>query len=238
LKRSGLDPVARVLLVEDHALLAQSLCLALQAESLDVEIAPLTDLASLIALVQADPPDVVLLDLDLGGQVGDGARLIRPFAAAGSAVLVVTSAVDRLRLASTLEEGAIGTLCKSEPFAVLLETVMRAVRGQEIASAHTRQALLLELWRYRRREHVRREVFLRLTPREDQVLQELANGKTVRRIAAEWVVSEATVRSQVRAVLSKLCVTTQLEAVALASRSGWLADPAGRAYRSGAVGAV
>jgi DNA-binding NarL/FixJ family response regulator len=43
-------------------------------------------------------------------------------------------------------------------------------------------------------------------------------------VAAGWVLSEATVRTQVRGVLTKLGVTTQLAAVALARRTGWLSD--------------
>jgi len=69
-----------------------------------------------------------------------------------------------------------------------------------------------------------REPFERLTAREQQVLRELGNGKVVTTIAEEWFVSEATVRSQVRGVLTKLAVSSQLEAVALALRVGWLVD--------------
>jgi DNA-binding NarL/FixJ family response regulator len=54
------------------------------------------------------------------------------------------------------------------------------------------------------------------------VLRELATGRGVGAIASSWCVSEATVRSQVRAVLTKLDVGSQLEAVAMAHGSGWL----------------
>ncbi len=219
---------ARVLLVEDHALLAQSLSLALRAESLDVTIASLTDSVDLLAQVRTDQPDVVLLDLDLGDQIGDGMKLIEPIAATGAAVLVVTAATDRLRMFTAIEEGAVGVIAKSEPFEVLLETVLRVVRGEQILSTTTRRGVLLELRRHRDREQQRRKSFERLTPREVQVLHGLAAGKTVGGIAAESVVSEATVRSQVRGVLTKLGVTSQLEAVALASRSGWLDDGSSR----------
>ena len=65
----------------------------------------------------------------------------------------------------------------------------------------------------------------RLTGRERQVLEALGEGRTVTDIAASWVVSESTVRSQVRGILTKLGVTSQLEAVALALRVGWLRAP-------------
>ena len=60
-----------------------------------------------------------------------------------------------------------------------------------------------------------------LTARESAVLAMLMDGQSVARISAACYVSEATVRTQVRAVLQKLGVNSQLEAVALATRAGW-----------------
>ena len=56
----------------------------------------------------------------------------------------------------------------------------------------------------------------------------LARGRSVREIADEWVVSEATVRTHVRSVLAKLEVRSQLAAVAMAIRTGWLESPTSR----------
>ena len=62
----------------------------------------------------------------------------------------------------------------------------------------------------------------RLTEREAQVLRCLAGGRSVATIAAASYVAEATVRTHVRGVLTKLGVGSQLAAVALAHHSGWL----------------
>jgi len=61
-----------------------------------------------------------------------------------------------------------------------------------------------------------------LTPREREVLSALAKGQRAEAIASESGVSSATVRSQIRSVLAKLGVNSQLEAVALAWTVGWL----------------
>jgi DNA-binding NarL/FixJ family response regulator len=61
----------------------------------------------------------------------------------------------------------------------------------------------------------------RLTPREAQVLRELMAGHQVGEIARTWFVSETTVRTQVKAILTKLEVRSQLAAVGLAHRAGW-----------------
>jgi two-component system, NarL family, nitrate/nitrite response regulator NarL len=63
--------------------------------------------------------------------------------------------------------------------------------------------------------------FDRLTPREEEVLSALMRGAKARDICTQSFVSMPTVRSQIRSILSKLGVTSQLAAVALAYQSGW-----------------
>lgn len=212
---------AEILLVEDHHLIAQSLGMAFAAEQMQVRIADLTGPEQLMASVAADPPDIALVDLELGGEIGDGTALIRPLTDLGVRVLVVSAVTDWRRLVCTLEHGAVGYLSKSGSFDNLLESVLKLVRGEHLMSPEQRQHLVNELRCRRERERGQWEPFDRLTRREQQVLGALGNGRSVACIAEEWVVSEATVRSQVRGVLMKLGVGSQLEAVALATRAGW-----------------
>lgn len=222
-----------MLIVEDHALLAESLRLALRAEGVKVMVAPLVDRPSLIAAVHADPPDVVLLDLQLGGRIGDGTDLVRPFTDSGARVLIVSGVTDRCRIAVAVEQGAVGFVNKSKPFEVLLDVVLAVARGEQVLRPEDRQRMVTDL--RCSREHARElhEPFERLTQRERQVLHALRQGMSVAHIAAEWVVSEATVRTQVRGILMKLGVSSQLEAVAHASRSGWPSPQQQTAGRSG-----
>jgi DNA-binding NarL/FixJ family response regulator len=77
-----------------------------------------------------------------------------------------------------------------------------------------------------------------LSARESAVLAMLMDGQSVARISAAWFVSEATVRTQVRAILQKLGVNSQLEAVAVATRAGWslaAATAAQKARRHGSL---
>jgi len=212
---------ARVVMVEDHALLAETLSLALRIEGVEVVLAPLTDAAALEQAVAAAAPCLVMLDLDLG-PVGDGIALIPTFTALGSAVLVVTGDRNRVRLAEALAAGAIGYVTKDQPFEVLVETARRASMGNRLLDDNERQEMLAELRRARAELDRRRAPFEALTPRERDVLDELAEGKSVEMIATEGYVSTATVRTQVRGILTKLDVGSQLAAVAKARRAGWL----------------
>jgi len=212
----------RVLIVDDQRLLADSLCLALRLEGLEPVVAPVTNRNDLMELVRADPPALVLLDLALGDALGDGVDLVAPCVEAGSRVLVLSGTTDTMWVAAALEQGACAAIDKGIPFDQLLTRVLQAAHGEPVLRSAERQRLLDQLRSHRASRARDLAPYERLTPREQQVLRALGRGLTVSRIAEGWVVSEATVRSQVHAVLCKLDVRSQLEAVAAASRVGWL----------------
>lgn len=228
---TGTASATRLLIIDDHELLAQSLAMALSSQGFEVEIAELADRDKLIDKVCDNPPDLILLDLDLGGSIGDGAALVRPFRDCDARVLVVSGSKDGYHLATAVEEGAMGVLTKSAPFETLLADVLSAARGEELMKPEERHQLLSELRRARAALRHLLEPFERLSRRETEVLRELARGKSVPQIAADWVVAEATVRSQVRGILTKLGVSSQLEAVASALRAGWLDEDQERTGR-------
>ena len=209
-----------VLIVEDHALLANTLVIALSAEGCRARIADLSSVEVVLQQVRTFRPGVVLLDLDLG-RLGDGVAMVKPLTELGARVLVVSGTTDRLRLAETVELGAVGFLSKQAPFEQLLSTVLEVVAQRPVLSTARRYELLADLRAARAIRQRDLAPFTTLTPRERSVLAALAQGQRVDTIAAAAVVSEATVRSQIRGVLAKLNVNSQLEAVALAWTVGW-----------------
>jgi DNA-binding NarL/FixJ family response regulator len=219
------SPRLRILIVDDQRLLADSLSVTLRMEGFDPVVAAIADPAALLDSIRGDPPALVLLDLDLGDRLGDGADLVAPCVAAGARVLVMTGTKDRWWIASAVERGALAALDKAIPVEELVEVVMAAARGETVLAPADRARLLVDLHSHRSIRRRELAPFETLTPREQQVLRALSAGLTVPRIAQSWVVSEATVRSQVHAVLRKLGVRSQLEAVAAATRAGWLAGP-------------
>jgi DNA-binding NarL/FixJ family response regulator len=214
----------RILIVEDHMLFAESLELVLSVEGYDVRRIPVPDnsgspgtlLSSLVRL----RPRIVLLDLDLG-RFGDGVRLIAPLAKAGINVVVVTASSDRGRWGEAIRYGARTVLSKAQPLSNILATVRRINEGLPVMT-HEEREDLLRTWHQQRSEL--QELLTRLsllTARESQVLGRLMQGRTVHDIAVLSVVSEATVRTQVKSILAKLEVSSQLAAVGLAHQVGW-----------------
>lgn len=212
---------ATVLIVEDHDLLAQSLGVALTAEGLQVRVADLR--ADVLDQARATEPDTVLLDLDLGTSSEGGEAYVPELVALGAQVVVVSGSTDVLRLGTCLELGAAGVLSKSRPFDEVLAAVHRSAAGETVMPDGARQDLLAQMRLSRAEQSARLEPFTRLTAREAQVLGLLMDGVPAAGVAEHFVVSEATVRTQIRAVLTKLGVSSQLAAVAEAHRVGWRA---------------
>lgn len=213
----------KVLVIDDHALFAESLELALNLEGYDVECLPVGETGgaqAVLAGVARIRPRIVLLDLDLGG-VGDGVRLITPMVKAGIQVVVVTASTDRARWGECLRYGARKVLSKSQQLNEILATVRRINQGFPVMDREERDSLI-GYWHEQGVERVARQQRLALlTPREEMVLGELMRGRTVREISASSFVAEATVRTQVKAILAKLEVSSQLAAVGLANSAGW-----------------
>lgn len=219
-------PNLRVLIVDDHALIAQGVRVALEAEGVEVEVCTGPTVADVLGAVGRFRPDVVLLDLQLGGALGSGLDLIDPLGRSGAKILVLTGVTDRPTLAACLEAGASGLAAKSDPFDTLVAKVIAAADGEELISDPERYAYLDELRDWRTAERQRLAPFASLTPRESDVLADLMRGKQADTIAEEHYVSVATIRSQIRSILQKLGVSSQLAAVAMAREADWSAEAA------------
>jgi DNA-binding NarL/FixJ family response regulator len=210
------------LIVDDHGVLADGLAMALQAEGLPARVHVPASAEGILHAVADASPHLVLLDLDLGLERGTGVDLVEPLSALGPRVLVLTGSADRLVHARCLEAGAVGVASKAEPFDMLLDAIRRAARGEPAMGRRRREELLDELRRDRTARAERMAPFERLTPKEASVLVALAEGRSAEAIARASYVSLPTVRTQIRGILVKLGVGSQLAAVGLAIERGWL----------------
>jgi DNA-binding NarL/FixJ family response regulator len=216
----------RVLVVDDHALLAETLAAELRHAGCLVAVVRVPTTEGVLAAVDDFRPDVALLDLVLDRAVGTSIPLISPLVERGVEVLVLTGATDEVMLARCVEAGASGVLSKVEQFDTLLEAVMDAARHERVQPVRERAEMLERLRVARQTEGERLAPFERLTRREAAVLGGLMDGLSAAEIAEQNVVSLATVRSQIRAILQKLDVTSQIAAVAMAHRAGWTPESA------------
>lgn len=211
-----------VLVVDDHRFIATGLVYQLRARGFDAYAVPVTEPCAILAEAAEYPPGVVLLDLDLG--VGpddtpiDGADLVGPLCIAGWTVLVITGTGDLDRIAAAVANGAVNWIIKNVNFDDIADLVNEATNGRG-ALPGAERAALVERHRDNRihRQHTLTRL-RRLSPREREVLDRLADGASPATIAADGYLSMGTVRAHIRSILVKLEVNSQLAAVALVRR--------------------
>jgi len=203
------------LIVEDHAILRQSLCLGLRLEGMEPHVASTLDERSVLAEARRLRPHVVLLDLHLGGE-GDALPMIGLLTARGIHVLVLTGSTDEGLHGTALDAGAASVLHKGESLDKLFQNIRDVVDGQIVMRPARRDELL----QHGRRRRALEAKLRTLSPRETEVLDALIEGRSAETIASEQFVSLGTVRSHIRSILRKLGVKSQLAAVAAARRVG------------------
>jgi two-component system, NarL family, nitrate/nitrite response regulator NarL len=212
-----------VLVVDDHELFGSSLVLALESRGLAGHLCASMSLPDILSSADSLRRSLVLLDLDLGldadGKRIDELALVAGFRRRGWATLVVSGATDERRVAAAIAAGAAGFVPKTAGLADLVDAVCRVIAGRPALTERERRHWLA-VDRHSR-ESVKHDLVCvhRLTAREREVLECLAAGARATAIAEQFVVSLSTVRSQIRSILTKLDVNSQLEAVALLRRA-------------------
>ncbi len=215
---------ARVLIVDDHALVAIGLQLALSARGWQVETTDGPTAADVIDHARRFEPQVVLCDINLGDGVGSGIDLVAPLRATGAEVVMLTAETRRTVLAACLDEGAAGWVGKHTFLDEVVGALTDVLAGTPLIGRTSRDAMIDELRIERAGLRKALTPFERLTMREREVLAGLVDGLSAEEIAETQFVALCTVRSQIRSVLQKLGVRSQLAAVAQANRVGWKHD--------------
>lgn len=210
----------RIIIVDDHPLLAAGLQAELERSGATAGLLdPTAGSEHLIDTITAAAPDCAVLDLGLPVP-GGGVALIEPLVERGVRVVVLTGESEREILARSSMAGARVVLSKTEPLPDIVSTILQVACGQDVRTAQ-RAELAMELHRQEAEHHERRAPFAALSPREEQILAGLMDGHSPADLAERHFVSVATVRTQIKSVLAKLSVGSQLQAVAMANRHHW-----------------
>jgi DNA-binding NarL/FixJ family response regulator len=213
---TSIDAPVRVLIVDDHEVLAASLAHVLDAEPDLMSVGIAGTLERARALVGSTAPDVILLDHRLPD--GEGVSAIAQFRALRPSVQIVVltaSASDHV-LVAAIEAGASGFVSKSRSLAELTSAVRAAATGEAVISPELLVRLLPRLNRAGATQHND------LTEREREVLGLVADGMSNAAIAERLTVSVHTVRNHVANLSAKLGAHSKLEALSIAVRDGLL----------------
>lgn len=208
----------RVLLVDDHTVVRRGLRLAFDLEPDLVVVGEAGNGEEAVARVAELLPDVVVMDLLMPVMNGvDATRIIRRQHPQVEVVALTSVLEDRLVI-DAVEAGASGYLLKETRPDELFEAVRAAARGEVRLDPRAQQRLVREVRATESREA--------LTEREMEVLKLLAVGASNKSVAQQLSISEATVKSHVSNLLSKLGLKSRTQAALHALREGWVVrDP-------------
>lgn len=214
--------MTRVLLVDDQDLVRQGLRLILELAGLEV-VAEARDGAEAVAAVAAHDPDVVLMDLRMPGM--DGVEATRRIAPSSPArVLVLTTFDADEHVVEALRAGAVGFLLKDVTADTLVDAVRRAAAGEPVVAPAV-LARMMDHFAARPPTPALPPGFDQLSDREREVLALIGRGRSNTEIAADLVISMATVKTHVRHVFAKLDLRDRAQAVVVARDAGLGAGP-------------
>jgi DNA-binding NarL/FixJ family response regulator len=208
----------RVLIADDQELVRAGFRMILDTQG-DVEVVgDAGDGLEAVEATRQDQPDVVLMDIRMPNLDGLEATKQIVEMGSGSRVLILTTFDLDEYVYRALTAGASGFLLKNAPPEQLIGAVRVVAGGDGLLSPSITRRVIEEFTRLPPPGGT--EAFRVLTDREREVLQLIARGLSNAEIAAELFVSDATVKSHVARVLSKLQLRDRVQAVVLAYESG------------------
>ncbi len=195
------------LIADDHEVVREGLRLSLSRAPHIRVVGEASDGAGAVALAERRKPDVVIMDIRMPGMDGLEATKLIVERVPTAAVIIFTAYSERSLLSRGLESGAKGYLLKEAPH----ESLVRAIEKVAAGEGYVDPALMPAFLTGKDREDM-------LTSREREILQLLADGMSNSDVAAKLFISQETVKSHVRHILTKLEADTRTHAVAIALR--------------------
>ncbi len=217
----------RVVIVDDQALLRKGFRMILEAEQDITVVGEAEDGQAAVQLVELYAPDVVLMDVRMPSLDGiEATRIICASSSVSRVLILTTFDLDEYAF-SALRAGASGFLLKDVPPQQLTGAVRTVADGDAVVSPRVTRRLLEE-YAHQLPDLSPTEkdatsvppVLRELTEREREVLLAVADGLSNAEIAERLYVSEATVKSHVGRILSKLGLRDRVQAVVLAFQTG------------------
>ena len=205
----------RVLLVDDHAVVRQGLCMFLGLDDGIEVVGEASDGREAVERARALRPDVVLMDMLM--PVMDGIAATREIRASlpETQVLALTSVLEDDSVIGAVQAGAVGYLLKDTQADALCVAIRAAADGKVQLAPEAAARLVREV-----RIPAHGTETPALTAREQDVLALVARGRSNREIARELVIAEKTVKTHVSAILTKLDLRSRTQAALYAVQQG------------------
>ena len=221
----------RVLIVDDHALFRVGIRQILEREP-DIEVvAEADDAHTALDAALATSPDVILMDLSLPapGGIDATSRIKRELPATG--IIVLSTEENEDALFEAIKAGAAAFILKDVDPDDLVLIIRRVVAGEYLINdkVFSRPSVASRVLKEFRELAIYGQeaapIFAPLSPREVEILDNIAQGMTNKQVAYALSISEQTVKNHMSSILRKLSVNDRTQAVVYAMRQGWIRMP-------------
>jgi two-component system nitrate/nitrite response regulator NarL len=214
--------VIRILLVDDHTLFRRGLLALLAREPTFSVVGEAGDAGEAQRRAAELQPDVVLLDNHMPGVRGIDAIGGIHEAAPAACIIVLTVSEDEDDLTRALTAGAAGYLLKTVESDVLVESIRRLLDGEAVVSPEMTHKLVSALRAARTAPGaaIAGQRDESLSPREREILREIASGSSNKVIARKLDIAETTVKVHVQHILRKLNLSSRVQAAVFAVERG------------------
>jgi DNA-binding NarL/FixJ family response regulator len=204
-----MKPALSVMLVDDHTMLRQGLRRSLEHEGLHI-VAEASNGSEAVRLALTHRPDVVLMDVSMPEVDGIEATRQLMRADARQRVVMLTMHVDRDIVERSVKAGAVGYVTKDSSVKEVVLAVRMAADGNKVLSPRVASAL--------DDEPIRADGLL--SPREEELLQYVADGLSTAEVAEQMCISPKTVKNHLASIYDKLGAHDKTQAVLTAVRLG------------------
>ena len=221
----------RILVVDDHALFRVGISNILARERELEVVGEAADGRSAVEMVGMVSPSIVLMDLSLPapGGLDTTQRIRREFPAI--AVIVMAQDEDEESLFASIKAGAAAFVIKDISPEDLIHVIRRVAQGEFLINdkVFSKPAVASRVLKEFRELAVygqeAQPIFAPLSPREVEILDNIAQGMTNKQVAYALSISEQTVKNHMSSILRKLAVNDRTQAVVYAMRQGWIKMP-------------
>ncbi len=230
-RRNATEQHTKILIVDDHPMFRLGIREILERESDFEVVGEAEDSRSAFERAQAETPDIVLMDLSLPapGGIETTQRIKRELPSVG--IICLAMSEDEDQLFDAIKAGAAAFILKDVGPDDLVTIIRRVGNGEYLindkvfAKPNVASRVLKEFRDLAVYGQSETPIFAPLSPREVEILDNIAQGMTNKQVAYALSISEQTVKNHMSSILRKLSVNDRTQAVVYAMKQGWIRIP-------------